>query len=131
MGVEVVCGPVTLKSDGKFLRIRLPNGRDLCYPNPRLICDDRDNARVVYDDNSGGKFAPCRGGFGAYSGVWFENIVSGISRDILVEGMFRIEAAGYPIVLHVHDEAVCGGADRVWQRGRIRPPDDAAAVLGT
>ena len=39
-GVEFVCGPVVLKSDGKFLRIRLPSGRDLCYPNPRLIVDD-------------------------------------------------------------------------------------------
>jgi DNA polymerase len=105
-GEEFVCGPVILKSDGAFLRIKLPSGRDLCYPNPRLIVDDRDHAKVVYDDNSGGRFAPCRGGFGAYSGIWFENIVSGISRDILVEAMFRIEAAGYPIVLHVHDEAV-------------------------
>jgi hypothetical protein len=106
IGVEVVCGPVTLRSDDAFLTIRLPSGRDLCYPNPRLICDDRDNARVVYDDNASGKFAPCRGGFGAYSGIWFENIVSGISRDILVEAMFRIEAAGFPIVLHVHDECI-------------------------
>ena len=44
-GVEFVCGPVVLKSDGKFLRIRLPSGRDLSYPNPRLIVDDRDNAQ--------------------------------------------------------------------------------------
>src|SRR6185295_8181419 len=40
-------------------------------------------------------------------GTWTENIVSGISRDILVEAMFRIEAAGYPIVTHCHDEVVC------------------------
>ena len=94
------------KSDGKFLQIELPSGRKLSYPNPRLILDGRDQARVVYDDNSGGRFAPCRGGYGAYGGIWFENIVSGIARDILVEAMFRIEAAGYPIVMHVHDEVV-------------------------
>ena len=129
-GEEFVCGPVVLKSDGKFLRIRLPSGRDLCYPNPRLIVDDRDNAKVVYDDNSGGQFAPCRGGFGAYGGIWFENIVSGISRDILVEAMFRIEAAGYPIVLACPRRVRSRSADRFWQRGGIRPPDDAAAVLG-
>ena len=29
-----------------------------------------------------------------------------ISRDLLVHGMLKVEAAGYPLVLHSHDEAV-------------------------
>jgi DNA polymerase bacteriophage-type len=48
----------------------------------------------------------CRHGHGAYGGTWTENVVSGISRDLLVEAMQRIEAAGFPIVLHCHDEIV-------------------------
>ena len=84
----------------------------------------------MYDDNAAGRFTACRGGYGAYGGIWTENIVSGIARDILVEAMFRIEAAGYPIAMHVHDEVVCRSADRFRQRGGVPRSDDAQTVLG-
>jgi DNA polymerase len=104
-GRIVRCGPVAFRSNGAFLQLKLPTGRKLSYPQPRIIGDEREQ-HVLFSDNGLGQFRDCRFGQGAYGGLWAENIVSGIARDILVEAMLRIEAAGYPIVLHVHDEVV-------------------------
>jgi DNA polymerase len=60
----------------------------------------------VFKDASAGRWRDCRGGDGAYGGLWTENIVSGIARDLLVSAMQRLEQHQYRIVLHVHDECV-------------------------
>jgi DNA polymerase len=105
-GEVVRCGRIDLKSNGAFLQLKLPSGRKISYPRPQLIKDERGHCRVVFADNAAGQFKDCRNGLGAYGGLWTENIVSGIARDLLAAAMLRIEAAGYPIVLHVHDEIV-------------------------
>jgi DNA polymerase len=61
---------------------------------------------VVFKDAGAGQFRDCRGGNGAYGGLWTENIVSGISRDLLAAALLRLEHAKYRVVLHVHDEAI-------------------------
>jgi DNA polymerase len=104
-GRVVRCGVVTFKCDGIFLQLTLPSGRKLSYPQPRIIGDEHEQ-HVLFADNAAGQFTDCRYGEGAYGGLWTENVVSGIARDLLTEAMLRIEAAGYPIVLHVHDEIV-------------------------
>src|SRR5215472_11048322 len=104
-GRVIQCGPVAFKSTGTFLLLKLPSGRKISYPQPRAVGDEQ-RQHVVFADNAAGQFKDCRNGNGAYGGLWTENVVSGIARDLLAEAMLRIEAAGYPIVLHVHDEAV-------------------------
>lgn len=43
---------------------------------------------------------------GLYGGLIFENFVQAIARDCMVNGMFNLEDAGYPIILTVHDEII-------------------------
>jgi DNA polymerase len=100
------CGRLLLKCSGSFLFIKLPSGRKLAYPYPRIEIEDLQHEVVVFKDASAGRWRDCRGGNGAYGGLWTENIVSGIARDLLAAAMLRLEAAGYRIVLHVHDEAI-------------------------
>ena len=38
--------------------------------------------------------------------VIVHNCVQALSRDVMVDGMFRVEEAGYPVVLTVHDEVL-------------------------
>lgn len=41
-----------------------------------------------------------------YGGSLVENFVQGIARDILANGMLNCEAAGFPLILTVHDEPI-------------------------
>jgi DNA polymerase len=101
------CGRLLLKCTGMFLFIKLPSGRKLAYPFPRIEMEDLEHEVVVFKDASSGQWRDCRGGNGAYGGLWTENVVSAISRDLLAAALIRIERAGYRIVLHVHDEIIC------------------------
>jgi DNA polymerase len=105
-GSIVRCGPVAFRAMGTFLFLKLPSGRKLAYPDVQTKMSDPEHGVVVFNDNSAGGWRACRDGRGAYGGVWTENIVQAIARDLLAEAMLRVEAAGYRIVLHVHDEIV-------------------------
>jgi hypothetical protein len=58
--------------------------------------------QLRFKDNSRGAWSDVD----AWYGVLVENVVQATARDILAEAMRRIEAAGYPVVLSVHDEIV-------------------------
>lgn len=92
---------------------RLPSGRDMAYHRPRLDMDqDRRGCgpcwRLSYECwNSDSSAGPVGWGrWDTYGGKLVENITQAVARDILANGMLNLEKAGYPIVLHVHDEPV-------------------------
>ena len=127
-GRVVRCGRVAFKSNGAFLQLKLPSGRKISYPQPRIIGDEREQ-RVVFSDNADGQFRIAGTARAPMAALWTENVVSGIARDLLAEAMLRIEAAGYPIVLHVTTKSSprCRTAR---QPRRIRPSHDTQASLG-
>ena len=98
---------VAFCADGTFLRMRLPSGRKIAYPFARNEAGtdkfDRPATVVHFKDNAGGKWVDARGGQGAWPGLWAENAVQAVARDLLAAAMLRL---GSSIVLHVHDEIV-------------------------
>lgn len=95
------------------LIIRLLSGRELVYHSPRLYPSTRDYVgdgvlEISYMTwNSNPKYGPA--GWVAmktYGGRLCENIVQATAHDIQRFGITALEAAGYPIVLHVYDEDV-------------------------
>ena len=127
------CGMLSFETVGDFLFMRLPSGRKIAYPFPKLIENSRGDTAVVYMDNQKGQWVECRGGDGAYHGTWMENSVSGIARDLFAQAMPRLEAAGYLTTVHVHDE-ICSeiligfGSNEEFRRLLIELPDWAAGL---
>ena len=90
------------RKEGHML-IRLPGGRDLCYLSPRFVTNRFGSRGIGYLAASAGGKMELQETFG---GKIAENCTQAIARDLLAHAMLNLEAAGYPIVFHVHDEAV-------------------------
>lgn len=86
--------------DTNWLRVILPSGRSLCYANPQLDLKGKISFKGAHP------FTRKWERLNAYGGLIMENICQAGSRDILYGAMPRAEAAGFEIVLHVHDELV-------------------------
>ena len=83
--------------------IVLPSGRKLVYVKPKMGVNRYGSESVTYE-GVGEQKKWLR--LESYGPKFVENIVQATARDILVEAMRQLEAVGYQIVMHVHDEAV-------------------------
>lgn len=98
--------------DGRCLWCILPSGRMICYADAHLIQEPyeytdrfgqpqiRMRQKVIFYGTKEGQWRQ----LSLYGGLQCENIVQGIARCVMVDRMFAIEDAGYPIILTVHDE---------------------------
>ncbi|OML72119.1 DNA polymerase [Salmonella enterica subsp. enterica serovar Enteritidis] len=105
------------KVAGWWLRMTLPSGRVMSYPGAGLSVSketDEDgkvstNVRIKYQ---GENQLTRQWGFQyTYSGKLVENCTQALCRDLLANALLNVEANGYPIVLHVHDEIICETPD--------------------
>jgi DNA polymerase len=105
------CRAVTLHHGVAFsyrkgiLFLRLPSGRRLAYARPKIEVEpefDREGLTYEGSEQTSGKWTRLR----TYGGKLVENIVQAIARDCLAAAMTRLEAEGYQIVMHIHDEVV-------------------------
>ena len=84
----------------RYLCALLPSGRYLYYNQPRVEKVGRYYKLSIRDKRKGWTYQA------TYGGRLVENIIQAICRDLLAAAMVRVDAAGYNIVLHVHDEIV-------------------------
>ena len=123
MAVSAVCDPGTeypvMRLDGTrsgvtfvmradVLYCRLPSGRYLTYHHPRLSPSERGGQAISYE---GYNTNPKNGPVGwirmnTWGGRLVENINQAACRDIMTFACRNLEAAGYPVVLHIYDEIV-------------------------
>lgn len=91
-----------------MLQCRLPSGRIIYYFRPEVCLDRFDNPTFSFrgmEQLENGSRVWVRKA--AYGGMLCENVVQAVSADLMTESAIRFEAAGWPIVLTVHDEIVC------------------------
>lgn len=87
-----------------YLRIRLPSGRHQYYVQPSIGINRFGKESIVYKGKNQvtGKW----GDRETYGGSLTEGITQAVARDLLAEALERLEANGFEVLFHVHDEAV-------------------------
>ena len=122
-GKEFMAARGQFKFVNDDLLFKLPSGRILSFPEAKMVQGDR-GMDLVYSgmNNHTHKWGQIK----AYGGSLVQSITQAVARDILAEAVLRLEKAGYPVVLHVHDEIV---ADVPNEHGSLEHYEKLMCVL--
>lgn len=102
--VPTQAGRLRFEYQSGILFIQLPSGRRLAYAKPRMGENRFGGEAITYEGvGTGRKWERLE----TYGAKCVENIVQGTARDLLALALLRLEKAGYPVVMHCHDEAIC------------------------
>ena len=112
----VRAGKVTFCCKDGVLFAKLPSGRTLAYIAPRLETGRFGSAVITYQSYDKTEKAADEEEEAPVTRRWqreetygpkiVENLTQAIARDLLCAAMMNLEAAGYRICMHIHDEAV-------------------------
>ena len=87
-----------------ILFIKLPSGRRIAYWDAKLqvMGDGKEHITYAGVDQDTKRW----GRQETYGGKLVENVVQAVARDCLAVNIMRVQAKGYNIVMHIHDEMV-------------------------
>ena len=132
-------GPIVFDWHKPFLLVRLPSGRCIYYHKPRMEWREIRTGKKVWNEETQRmeeetymKHVLTFMGRNQRNTKWdriagrgahlVENIVQALTRDILKVGMMRLDAEGFPIIGHAHDEVIIesrvGDNYYTWERMR-------------
>lgn len=107
------------RKPGWWLKLEMPSGRILSYPGIGISVEksvqedeyDEYDEKVTFKERIRymGVNQTTRqwGKQYTYSGKLCENLCQAFCRDLLAHALVTVESAGWPIILHIHDECVC------------------------
>lgn len=87
-----------------ILFIKLPSGRRIAYWDAKLqvMGDGKEHITYAGVDQDTKRWSRQE----TYGGKLVENVVQAVARDCLAVNIMRVQAKGYNIVMHIHDEMV-------------------------
>ena len=115
----VASGRLSFFRSKGWLRMLLPSGRSLCYPSPKV-----EDGKLSYMGID--QYTRKWDRLPTYGGKLIENATQAAARDVLARGMLAADAAGYEIVLSVHDEIIAETPDT-----EAYSVDQLAAIMAT
>lgn len=108
---QVSVGRISIERRGSYLLVRLPSGRFLCYPSPKISKLGADDTRECFNYFGVNQYSRKWERIRSHGPKVVENITQAVACDLLCEALVRLDAQGYQAVLHVHDEIIADVPD--------------------